>query len=273
MIQLEETMKKMLIALSLGLAIATLPASAKNLYIPIAGVAPGANGTLFRTDVRIFNPSATDTISISIHFLPAGLDGSNIPGRLAFVAPRHMAVFNDIVGTFMQMPAPAIGAIRLDSDNGDSYEFTADSRTYTDSPNVAAPGTFGQFVPALDPSAAVKKSVVLHVSSSRDLGRGFRANAGVMNPFRDGAVTVIPSLYKNDGTLLASGPAVSIPNFSVIHQSLPAWFGEVPDFEDGYIVFDATAPLFAYASVVDNRSSDQTFYMGAEDKAGVAPIF
>lgn len=265
-------MKTVVLSLSLILAAVALPASAKNLYIPIAGTAPGANGTLFRTDVRIFNPSATETIGISIHFLPTGIDGSNISGRIAYIAPRQMAVLNDIVGTFMNVQAPAIGAIRLDSDAAVSYEFSADSRTYTDSPNPAAPGTYGQFIPALDPAQAVRKSVVLHVSSSSDLGHGFRANAGVMNPFRDVEVTVTPSLYKAGGLLIATGTPFTVPGMSVVQKSLPAMFGAIPDFEDGYILFEATDPVFSYASVVDNRSSDQTFYLGAEDRAGVTPL-
>lgn len=61
-------MKK--IALTLAIVFAATSAAAKNLYIPAAGTAPGANGTHFRTDVRIFNPSSTTPISISVHFLP-----------------------------------------------------------------------------------------------------------------------------------------------------------------------------------------------------------
>lgn len=265
-------MKKALFCLALTLLAAS--ASAKNLYIPIAGVAPGANGTLFRTDVRIFNPSTTETISISIHFLPTGIDGSGIPGRIAYVPPRQMVVLNNIVGDFMQVAPPAIGALRLDSDTAYSYSFSADSRTYTDSPNAAAPGTYGQFVPALDPKNAAKKTVVMHVSSSSDLNRGFRTNAGIFNPTSYGpTATITPSLYRANGTLIATGPAFTVPALSVTQKSLPALFGQVPDFEDGYILFDSDQPVFTYASVVDNRSSDQTFYLGSEDKAEVIPIF
>ena len=142
-------MKQTLLALVFFVSAAT--ASAKNLYIPVAGVAPGINNTLFRTDVRLFNPSFTTGISISVHFLPQGWDGSNIPGRVVNLEPREMVVLNNIVQDFLQWPAPAIGAIRLDSDTDKSYAFVAESRTYTNSPNAAAPGTYGQFVPALDP--------------------------------------------------------------------------------------------------------------------------
>lgn len=252
----------------LALALSALTASAKNLYIPAAGIAPGANGTFFRTDVRIFNPSTTKTIGVSVHFLPLGIDGSNISGRIVFVEPRKMAVLNDIVGTFLQVPAPAIGAIRLDSDEDVSYEFSADSRTYTDSPNPAVAGTYGQFVPALEASAAQRKTVVLHVSSSS----AFRANVGLMNPYGYVEASATLSLHRADGTLIAEAPALSVLGHSMVQRSIASVFGSVPDFEDGYITVDSTQPIFAYASVVDNRSGDQTFHLGAKDDATVRPL-
>ena len=65
-------MKRIAIAAAIVFAVAG-NAAAKNLYIPAAGSAPGANNTRFRTDVRIFNPSSTETISISVHSCGASL--------------------------------------------------------------------------------------------------------------------------------------------------------------------------------------------------------
>ena len=71
-----------------AITLAAAGADARNLYIPIAGEVPGANNTYFRTDVRIFNPSFVDDIDVSIHFLPAGQDGSNISGQVFQVPVR-----------------------------------------------------------------------------------------------------------------------------------------------------------------------------------------
>jgi hypothetical protein len=261
--------KQTLLALVFFVSAAT--ASAKNLYIPVAGVAPGINNTLFRTDVRLFNPSFTTGIGISIHFLPQGWDGSNIPGRVVNLQPREMVVLNNIVQDFLQWPAPAIGAIRLDSDTDKSYSFVAESRTYTNSPNAAAPGTYGQFVPALDPANGLTQSVTLHVSHSSDFSQGFRTNAGIMNPNRVFAV-VTPSLYRADGTLIADGVSITVEPFSMIQRSIPAMFGDGVSVEDGYIEFSSSLPVFTWASIVDNRSSDGFVVIGAEDRATVEPI-
>ena len=174
-------------------------ADAKNVYVPVAGTTEGAQNTRFRTDVRIFNPSPIETIRISVHFLPQGMDGSNISGILVPVGPGEMVVLNDIASTLFQLPPPVLGALRFDSDVAPlSYPFTVTSRIYTDSPNPAVTGTYGQFVPALDPERdAHLISIVLHVSHSNDLSRGSRTNAGIMNPNRVPAV-VIPTLVRAD---------------------------------------------------------------------------
>ncbi len=250
------------IAIAIALLFAAADAAAKNLYIPAAGSAPGANGTKFRTDVRIFNPSSTQSIGVSLHFLPQGMDGSNIPGRIVTIGPRQVAVLNDVVADFLQWPVPGVGAIRLDSDADRSYEFSADSRTYTDSPNPAAPGTFGQFIPALDPAvSATKTGVVLHVSNNAS----FRANAGIMNPNRE-AINVRATLVRADGTLVAESELFTVPAMSMTLQPLAQLFGSAAaGVDDGYLVINTSLHAFAFASVVDNQSGDAIFIPGVTD--------
>ena len=200
-------------------------AVAENKYLPVAGVVHGANNTRFRTDVRIFNPSPIETIGVSLHFLPMGIDGSNIPGTSVYVGPGEMVVLNDIVGTFFGYEAPAIGAIRFDSDVAPvSFPFMATSRTYTESPNPAVSGTYGQFIPALDPENAELRTIVLHISQSPDLSRGSRTNAGVMNPNRV-PVVINPSLARADGTLIAEGAEFIVPPMSMVQRSVPNMSG------------------------------------------------
>lgn len=252
-------MKKIAVTLAILFAAAS-SAAAKNLYIPAAGTAPGANGTHFRTDVRIFNPSSTTPVSISVHFLPQGMDGSNIPGNVVHVAPREMVVLNDIVGDFMEFPGSGIGALRLDSDTDQSYEFSAESRTYTDSPNPAAPGTYGQFIPALDPATdATKTGIVLHVIHNS----AFRTNAGVMNPNRE-PINVRATLIRADGTLVAETELFTVPAMSMTLRPLAQLFGNVV-VEDGYLVINTSLHAFPFASVVDNQSGDAVFIPAVPD--------
>ncbi|HEX7828475.1 MAG TPA: hypothetical protein VF787_02405 [Thermoanaerobaculia bacterium] len=254
-------MKRIAIALTVFL-FASGSAAAKNLYIPVAGAAAGANGTRFRTDVRIFNPSSTTPIGISIHFLPLGENGENIPGRVVSIAPRQVAVLNDIVTNFIQYPTGSvIGALRLDSDTDKSYEFSAESRTYTDSPNPGAPGTYGQFIPALDPDIhATKSGIVTHVISNS----AFRTNTGVMNANRE-TVTVRVKVLSADGTLLRESPSFPVYAMSMTLQSLTSLTGLIQNVDDGYVIIESTLPVFAFASVIDNQSNDSIFIPAVAD--------
>jgi hypothetical protein len=198
------------------------------------------------------------------------MDGSNVPGRVVSIPPRGMAVLDNVVREFLQWTPGGIGAIRLDSDTDYSYEFVAESRTYTDSPNPVVSGTYGQFIPALDVEAARKKTIVTHISAYGALGAGFRANLGVMNPQRV-AATVIPRLYAADGTLLKEGPPVIVQPQSMEQIAFAQMFLYTQPVIDGFATFESDQPVFTYASIVDNQSSDQ-FFPEVEDKAGVYPI-
>ena len=239
--------------LMLTLLSMAVPMFAKEAIIPISAVAGGANGTLFRTDVRLFNPSATKDITIQAQFLPSGTDNTAVQPRTITIVKRQMSVMNNIVSSFFA--ASGTGAIDLKSDD----DFVVTSRTYTDSPNAAAPGTFGQFIAAYDPSAALTHGVLLHLANSSDLTQGFRTNTGFMN-VNTTPVTVTLGLYASDSTLVKAATFGPIPPRSVLQQGLAGILGVNPlDFPDGYVTFSATAPVLGYSSVVDNRSSDQIF--------------
>ncbi len=259
-------MKKHVLVSLIVLALAG-SASARNLYVPVAGVAPGARNTLFRTDLRLFNPSATEPITVTLHFLPQGLDGSNIPGRTVRLAPREMVLLDNVVTDFLGWPAPAIGAVRIDSDTAVDYPVIATSRTYTDSPNPSVSGTYGQFIPALDAGRAAERSVVLHVSHALQ----FRTNAGAMNPGNE-AATVTPTLFGADGTPVAEGAAIPLPPKSMTLLSIAAMFGAQVPLENGYIRFVASRPVFTFASIVDNGTGDQFFVVGEDEAGAVKPL-
>ena len=161
----------------LALTLLAGAAQAENMYIPVAGIAPGANNTLFRTDVRIFNP-APYAIDVTLHFLPTGVDGSNISGRVFHVGAREMIVLDNVVERINPGTQTALGAIRIDSDTDASYAFLADSRTWTSNPMPNGFGGYGQFIPALHPDEAKRETVILHLASTPE----HRTNIGTMNP-------------------------------------------------------------------------------------------
>ena len=253
--------------LTLAFILAAASSEARNLYIPVAAEVPGANNTYFRTDVRLFNPSYVDDIDVSIHFLPAGMDGSNISGQLFHVPRRQMLVLNNVLRHLAGVTTPAIGALRLDSNTDKDYDLIAESRTYTDSPNPAVAGTYGQYVPALDVTSAVEKTIVTHATQNAN----YRTNVGIMNPQREPAI-VTASLVLQNGSLISEAAQQTIPPMTMIQISVPAMFGTDRQFDDAFVVIDSTQPVFGFISIIDNRTGDPFFVPGAEDKAEVRPL-
>jgi hypothetical protein len=244
-----------------------LTAQARNFYIPVAGAAPGANNTYFRTDVRIFNPSTTRDIDVTIHFLPPGQDNTNISGQVFHVPKRQMIVLNNVAGSLVGWHPPLLGALRLDSDTDADYNAIIDSRTYTEVPNDPSAGTYGQFIPALEVSSAIKKSVALHASASA----ASRTNVLMMNP-QSVPATVTVSLVLPDGTLAAPSVTVTIPPMSMHLQLAPALFNTTRELPDAFVHFDSDQPIFSGISVIDNRTNDPFFVPGIEDRDEVLPL-
>ena len=231
-------------------------AVAKNMYIPAAAVAPGANGTFWRTDVRIFNPSSSEEIDVTLHFLPQGLDGRNISGRMFHIGKRETLVLDNVVSILAPHLTSVTGAIRIDSDTWKSFEFIATSRTYTTSADATRPGTFGQFVPALEEADARASTAVPQVAVRPDV----RTNAGVMNPTSEPVVLRV-SVLSTDGRLFVSSQPLTVPPKSMRQWSFTELFGGLY-LADGTMVIHADAPVFTWASVVDNFSGDAIFIRG-----------
>lgn len=224
-------------------------AAAEELYIPVAGVTPGQNGTFWRTDLRIHNPSASEEIDVTLQFLPQGESGENVFWQGVHVGRRGTIVLDNVVAALLPSASYAIGAIRLDAGG---HHFVASSRTYT----THGAGSYGQFVPALARAEATAAATVLHVASSTD----FRTNCGVMNPNAE-AVTIRMTLLGTDGLpFLESAPRTVLPE-SMQQWSLAELFGGV-FMLNGAVLVETTQPVFAWGSVIDNYSGDAMFVRG-----------
>jgi subtilisin-like proprotein convertase family protein len=182
--------------------------------------APGANGTLWRTDVRM---TSAETI-------------------LRFQTTERIAgtqIIPDVLGTFFGaqntsgvvvagLPAGAI----------------ASTRTWTDSAN----GTYGQFIPFRDETDAAQSADIVQVEVSPK----FRTNIGVMSL---NAATV--TLKELD----AAGLEIARYDFPISPLQLIQISLATPVI-NGRVHVEASAPVLAYGSLVDNRTGDPTFLAG-----------
>ncbi len=71
----------------------SIPLLAKDALIPISAVANGANNTIFRSDVRIFNPSDSDPLVVTATFLKANNDNTSAASKADDGAEQHRSEF------------------------------------------------------------------------------------------------------------------------------------------------------------------------------------
>jgi plastocyanin len=239
-------------------ALATV-ASAKDVYLSVGG-----SVGVFRTDARIFNPSTTKDIQIQAYYLPIGNSSNAAVQPVTITVPkRQMADYDDVVASLFH--SSGVGAIRLSC----ADDFVATQRIYAQASN----GTLGQFVPGLDVSTAQKNGVLIQLKSSA----AFHTNLGAVNP-NNSAANVTWRLYDKNNVLVATGSAIAMPPFAVINATSmastffwgAAFNAATMDLSDSWVSYASDQPIFAYASVVDNGTTDPTFIPASADSGGTA---
>src|SRR5207302_6621018 len=127
----------------------------------------------------------------------------------------------------------------------------------------------GQFVPSVKRANALRRGVMTQLSNQSDLSSGSRTNIGFFNP-NPTAVTVRLELRGADGTLLGQN-TLTLQALSQQQSSIAGYFSgiDLSNAQNLTLSIDASAPVDAYASVVDNVATDQIF-VGAQEDLGVA---
>ena len=240
-----------------GLATLAFP---KDVFLSIGGTVGNGGVGSFRTDLRIFNPSSTKDIQIQAFFLPTGNnDNSAAQPKTITVKARQMAVYDDAITALFN--DTRLGGIRLSS----SDDFVATQKIYS----VAADGTLGQFLGGIDSSTAKKNGVLLQLKANGSNGQKgtFRTNFGVLNPNGTAANTTW-RLYDKNNAVVGDAKALVVQPYAVVGPSEMRGFFGAPasaDLSDAWVGYTSDQAIVAYASVVDNGTTDPTYIPAAED--------
>ena len=229
----------------------------------VTGKAQNALGQNFVTDARVFNSSFTTTATALLEFFAAGT-AANTNASAAFavsIPPRGTAVLNDIGGS-SGFNISGIGAVRVTS----AASLVVTSRIFNDQ-RAAGKGTFGQFVPSVARGAALRRGILTQLSSHAiDPANisGSRTNLGFFNPSADPAI-VLMTINDSSGNV-SFATVLTLPPFSQQQNALTTYFpAATANIDDFTVTFDSSVPIDAYASVVDNVTSDQIYVPGQPD--------
>lgn len=224
-----------------------------DLLLPAASRAPGRFGSLYRTDVKIANPSASP-IRVMISYIPT-LGPSYSPVVIP-IQGNETRLLVDILGLLFSPTEPISGALRLTALDGASI--VASSRTYTAGDGGGAYGL------AIDPMAAPAEAtpgrrLALTFLAGSDATRtnvGFLETAGRTTHAR-------LTLYAPDGSRLAARD-LSLPPFAAFQ--LNDVFGGlgVPDRGEASAILEVMdgGALTAHVLRIDNVTNDASFVPG-----------
>jgi hypothetical protein len=225
--------------------------------LPAAASLHGAPPTFFHSDVSVFNPSATQSATVTARYRCfTGACGNAVQSFT--VPPRQIRIFDDIVGTLF-------GA----AETGGAVEFSGnvlvDSRLYT--PSRPAP-TVGMYVAGLSAAEAYAEAVVTSLSFSANLSAGFRTNVGVYNG-NDVAQMVTFTLFNPQGVQIGQTVQLVPARTPLQINNIAGFVGIATDVPSFYCVVrgDGTSKLYVYAAVLDNQSQDLIFVKGAESRS------
>ncbi len=221
---------------------------------PVAASAPGAAGTVWKTDLRLVN-RGTSQATVSIAYYPASDTAAAGPSAtVEHVVPAGSQLTVDDVLAADFGVTSGKGALRVSSDQ----PLQGSSRIYNDQ-RSAGLGTLGQQVPAMDPSESLSSGTLPMLSNTSGDPQGFRTNIGWFNPGTTD-LTLTFTFIGSDGRVLATATE-SAPAQALVQKSVTAMASGLDAAGDFYVTFTASpeAGLFVYGSVVDNTSGDAVY--------------
>jgi PKD repeat protein len=223
----------------------------------------GLNGTSWRTDVRIFNPSAQSS-KVTVEFVPVNAGSPSGPGTSMTLAPNATWVFDDILGKALTQGFVGAGvtkaALRATFDNVDNVAPIVISDTYTSPPSGG--GHYGELTPGIEVVPNTTPPV-MWIAGIRNNGTttGFRTNYSLVNLRSDAGVQNLKfTLFDPTGTAVAT-QTTSMNALEYRQDSLANLFGGAaaavsPNPLAVRVDVPTGSDVQAYVSVMDNLTGD-----------------
>ena len=242
----------------LAILLAAPPVLAVHRIVPVAGHAPGANGTLWITDLMLFNTLPKQE-AVALVFRPG--DGAEVSRVLQLAAGESLFVPDAVNPALFpgEHPPAWIGQLEVVADGG----VYVHARIFTQAPGEGQ-GTFGNCSPVLGPEEMLERGILTGIANTAQ----FRTNLAFVNP---SAMTLAFQLVvrNGDGVTVAQ-PRIAVDPYRSIQVPFAALHAAAGD---GYSI-EWTSPewnAYVMASVVDNVSGDPTTIPSAA--AGAASLF
>jgi len=230
------------------------------MIFPVVAHVDGALETEWRSDVRLFNSAQNRDAELTLHLLPPSGTNAFAPRQTSLIVPHSSVIaLDDVVKSRLDLD-PAQGSLLVRDVAGEVVHGT--SRTYT----TSEAGSFGQFVaPVVNGanSAGAGDPAVIVLPTA---GLNHRVNIGVTEVAGKSATVAITVIDSESGVAL--GPSIFTEIEPTSNTQLNGLFPDPTESAsaDPYIAITAVrgeGRVTAYGSVIDNRSGDAVFIVGA----------
>jgi hypothetical protein len=214
-------------------------------WLPVIGKTTGQAGTNFVTDLRIINNGGA-IANVTLDFFSQNSGGNSAPSttKSLTVVPGEQKVLNDVMQGTLNL-ASGLGALKITSDQN----VLVTTRVINDLRSEGK-GTAGLAYGAT--AGGDTSGTMPFLQNNAD----YRTNIGYFNP-SSSTVTATFVARRPDGSVLGTN-TVSIPGFAMFQQPAFALLSNVSDAtqNDFFVTWTSSGPLFAYASVTDNKTGD-----------------
>lgn len=267
-------------AFALLLFLVSLPARAgvllpqrgsSEVLIPAAGFIIGANGTFFRSDIRITNLRSVEQ-RVALYWLPQGQSGAGMEPIIIHLPELGKLSAEDFVGVVMRRSGlGAILARGILADGSIDPEARIDATSRIWSPAPDGNGTTSQSLPTL-PARQIESFQLLILGQRRE--DRYRVNVGIVNLDETTRQTYRILVSGDTPTVVAELHEMTVEPFSMNQMSIPGAqqlnleiHVEVQAQEGGGVGSRWTA----YGSSVDNVTGDAWSSIGFDISPLTAP--
>ncbi len=234
------------------------------LLIPAAISAPGANGTFFRSDIRITNQRTDAAQAVTLEWLP--LNGGPAAAFITTVEiePSDTLSADDFVRDVMNrgdLGAILVRGVDAAGQTDPDARIHATSRIWTPQPGLA--GTSSQTLSPIPVSNIYGQNVVI-LGHRRD--NQYRTNVGLVN-LDGGAHTFLVTVKGETPTLVPEIYTITVPPFALVQFPINgAQQTQLRiDIQEDVVPGQGRLTLWAaYASSIDNISGDGWSTVGVD---------
>jgi hypothetical protein len=239
-------------------AVAALPFSthAATLIVPVAGTGPGANASQWQSELTLHTAAPRQAqLSVSFH------QGTSVLGPVAIsLQPRETLSISDVVRTKFGLTS-GNGALVIAASDRDARSLAVTSRTF----NVSATGEFGQDIPSVDATAALRTGDIAALSGPA-VAAGNRFNFGL---YVSEAANVEWQVVRANGTIAATkSVAYAAGTHAQYNAGIETLLGTTPQDNDTvHARLDSGRAVF-YGSII-NATGDPTFIPGIRTREDI----